>query len=202
MRLLGGRHFDSLSSDDNLWELLAGNERLTKTNMDTLFDKEEKKSGLNKGLLIGGLVGLLLIAIVVLIAMQRPSMDDQKAAVLADALREDSPQFQEITKDIIIGTDPDKTVQFPNSLNGLISMSITGNIRNKGSRTLNGLEVNAAVVDQFNQVLKEKKVLVIPTQRELLGPGETIPITLAIDGFTKDDDRANIRWKVTAIRAQ
>lgn len=170
--------------------------------MDTLFDKEEKKSGLNKGLLIGGLVGLLLIAIVVLIAMQRPSMDDQKAAVLADALREDSPQFQEITKDIIIGTDPDKTVQFPNSLNGLISMSITGNIRNKGSRTLNGLEVNAAVVDQFNQVLKEKKVLVIPTQRELLGPGETIPITLAIDGFTKDDDRANIRWKVTAIRAQ
>ncbi len=169
--------------------------------MDTLFDKEEKKSGINKGFLIGGLVGIVLIAIVVLIAMQRPSMEDQKAAVLADALREDSPEFQEITKDIIIGTDPDKTVQSPNTLNGSITMWITGNIRNKGSRTLNGLEVNAAVVDQFNQVLREKRVLVIPTQRELLGPGESIPITLSIDGFTREDDRANIRWKVTAIRA-
>jgi hypothetical protein len=170
--------------------------------MDTLFDKPEKKKGINKGLLIGGLVGIVLIAIVVLIAMQRPSMSDQQAAVLADALREDSPEFQEITKDIIIGTDSDKTIQYKSSLNGLITMSITGNIRNKGSRTLNGLEVNASVIDQFNQVLKEKRVLVIPTQRELLGPGETIPITLTIDGFTPEDDRANIRWKVTAIRAQ
>lgn len=169
--------------------------------MDTLFDKQDKKGGINKGFLIGGIVGVFLIAIVVLIAMQRPSMDDQKAAVLADAYREDAPEFQEITKDIIISTDADKTVQSPNTLNGSITMWITGNIRNKGSRTLNGLEVNAAVVDQFNQVLKEKRVLVIPTQRELLGPGETIPITLSIDGFKRDDDRANIRWKVTAIRA-
>ena len=56
------------------------------------------------------------------------------------------------------------------------------------------------MVDQFNQTLKEKRVLVVPTQVQLLGPGESIPITLAIDGFDKKDDRANIRWKVTAIR--
>ena len=56
------------------------------------------------------LVGIVLIAIVVLIAMQRPSMDDQSAAVLAEPCR-GSPEFQEITKDIIIGTDADKTVQ-------------------------------------------------------------------------------------------
>jgi uncharacterized repeat protein (TIGR01451 family) len=35
-----------------------------------------------------------------------------------------------------------------------------------------------------------------------LAPGETIPITLTMDGFTKDDDRANIRWKVTAIKTK
>lgn len=164
--------------------------------METLFEKEEKK-GIGKGLIVGVLIGIVAIGAIILIAMQRPSMDDQKAAVLADALREDSPQFQEITKDIIISTG-DNTVESPNAF-GTISMFITGNIRNKGTRTLNGLEVNAAVVDQFNQVLKEKKVLVIPTQRELLGPNETIPITLSIDGFTRKDDRANIRWKVTAI---
>jgi hypothetical protein len=168
--------------------------------MDTLFEKEEKK-GINKMFWIGGVIGLLGIALIVGIALQRPSMDDQKAAVLADAMREDSPQFQEITKDIIISTDADKTMQERNTLNGRITMWITGNIRNKGSRTINGLEVNVAVVDQFNQTLKEKRVLVVPTQREVLGPNEQIPITLTIDGFAQNDDRANIRWKVTAIRA-
>lgn len=167
-------------------------------NMDTLFEEQEKKKGLNKGFLIGGAIGLLAIAALVFLAMQRPSMDDQMAAVLADALREDSPQFQEITKDIVISTG-DNTVESPNAF-GRISMFIAGNIRNKGSRTINGLEVNVAVVDQFNGIVKEKKVLVVPTQRELLGPNEVIPITLSIDGFEKKDDRANIRWKVTAIR--
>jgi hypothetical protein len=166
--------------------------------MDTLFEKQENKRGINKGFLIGGVVGLLAIAGLVLIAMQRPSMQDQMAAVLADAHREGSPQFEEITKDIIISTG-DNTVESPNAF-GSISMFIAGKIRNKGIRTINGLEVNVAVVDQFNQTLKEKKVLVVPTQVSQLGPNEVIPITLSVDGFNKDDDRANIRWKVTAIR--
>ena len=79
-------------------------------------------------------------------------------------------------------------------------MGITGRVKNKGNKMIDGLEVNVAVVDQFNQVLKEKRVLVVPTQQEQLAPGETIPITLTIDGFDRNDDRANIRWKVTAIR--
>lgn len=165
--------------------------------METLFEKEEKR-GLNKGFIVGGLIGILAIAAIVFIAMQRPSMEDQKQAVLADALREGSPEFQEITKDIIIATSDD-TVESPNAF-GYISMFITGRIRNKGSRVINGLEVNVAVVDQFNQTIKEKRVLVVPTQIGQLGPGDVIPITLSLDGFNKKDDRANIRWKVTAIR--
>lgn len=166
--------------------------------MDTLFDKEEKKKGLNRGFLIGGIVGVFIIAIVVLIAMQRPSMGDQEAAVLADALGPESPEFQEVTKDIIISTG-DNTVEYANAFGG-ISMAIVGNIRNKGNRAINGLEVNVAVVDQFNQQIKDKSVLVVPKQQEVLSPGDSIPITLTVDGFKRDDDRANIRWKVTAIR--
>jgi hypothetical protein len=167
--------------------------------MDNLFEKKEEKKGLNKGFLIGGLVGVIMIGLLVLLAMQKPSMVDQEAAVLADALRPGSPQFDEITKDIVIGTNGDRTVQFSNAFGG-ISMSIEGNIRNKGTRTINGLEVNVSVVDQFNGVVKDKNVLAIPKHREVLAPGDAIPITLALDGFKKGDDRANIRWKVTAIR--
>ena len=165
--------------------------------METLFEKKEKR-GINKAFIVGGLIGIVAIAAIIFIAMQRPSMEDQKQAVLADALREGSPEFQEITQDIIIATTDD-TVESPNAF-GHISMFITGRIRNKGVRVINGLEVNVAVVDQFNQTLKEKRVLVVPTQIGQLGPGDVIPITLSLDGFDKKDDRANIRWKVTAIR--
>jgi hypothetical protein len=167
--------------------------------MGTIFDEpEKKKHGINKGFLVGGLIGVVLIGLLILVAMQRPSMEDQMAAVLADAYREGSPQFDEMTKDIIISTS-DKTIEYANAFGG-ISMTISGRIRNKGTRTINGLEVNVAVVDLYNNTLKEKRVLVVPTQTPQLGPNEVFPITLGLDGFDKKDDRANIRWKVTAIR--
>ena len=48
----------------------------------------------------------------------------------------------------------------------------------------------AAIVDGFVDHLLAAGV----------GPGETIDVHLEIGGFDKNDDRANIRWKVTAIR--
>jgi hypothetical protein len=128
-------------------------------------------------------------------------MDEQKAQILDGSYREGSPQFAEITKDIIISTDFNKTIQSPNAFGG-ISMYINGNIFNKGKKNIVGLEINVGVVNQKNEVLKEKRVLVVPTQQSILETGQTIPATLSLDGFKKDDDRANIRWKVTAIKVQ
>ena len=45
-------------------------------------------------------------------------------------------------------------------------------------------------------------MLVVPIQDAMLSPDETIPVTITLDGFSKEDDRANIRWKVTAIKAE
>ncbi|MBC7901338.1 MAG: hypothetical protein H7070_14940 [Saprospiraceae bacterium] len=165
-----------------------------------LLEQTEEKKGVNKILIAGGMVGIVLIAVAIFVMSFRPSMEDQMASILEGSFREGSSEFERITKDIIISTDP-RTVQSPNAF-GKISMFITGNIRNKGTSVINGLEVNVAVVDSFNAVLREKRVLVVPTQRERLGPEEIIPITLSLDGFDKNDDRANIRWKVTAIRIE
>lgn len=169
-------------------------------NMETLWEPKPDPKRLNKGFLIGGLIGLIVIGALIWVATLRPSMEDQKQSVLEGSSREGDPDFEAITRDIIISTD-DRTVESPNGF-GHISMYIVGKIRNKGTRVINGLEVNVAVVDRFDQVLKEKRVLVVPTQVESLKPNETIPITLSIDGFRQDQDRANIRWKVTAIRTQ
>lgn len=167
--------------------------------MDELFNTEKEKKGVSPVFIVGVLVGLALIAGAIWMLSRTPSMEDQTAKILQGSFREGSPEFAELNKDIIISTD-EGTVQSPTGM-GTISMYINGKIRNKGSKTISVLEVNVAVVTQFNDVLRERKILVVPVQKPVLGPGQTIPITLTLDGFTKDDDRANIRWKVTAIKA-
>jgi len=167
--------------------------------MEELFKPEEKK-GINKVFIAAMMVGVVAIGAAIWILSFKPSMEDQTAKILEGSLREGSPEFAELTKDIIISTDPG-TIESPMAT-GTISMFINGKIRNKGTRTLNALEINVAVVTQFSKVLKEKRLLVVPTQVPRLEPDQTIPVTLSLDGFAKDDDRANIRWKVTAIRVE
>ena len=166
--------------------------------MDELFKsgKGEKRS--RKNLLIAAIAAVALIGAIIFLIAQRPSIEDQTAAIMNGALREGSPEFDAINKQIIISTD-ENTVESPTGL-GTISMYIRGNVKNRSDRTITLLEVNAAVVSTTNQVLKQKRVLVVPTQVVSLGPGETIPLTLTLDGFDRKDDRADIRWKVTAIK--
>jgi hypothetical protein len=168
--------------------------------MNEIFGREEKKKGVNKIFIAGLVIGLVIIGVIIWVISLRPSFEDQQQQILAGAYREGTPQFAELTKDIIIATD-DRTVESPTGM-GTISMYITGNIRNKGTKTITILEVNVGVIDQQNQVLRERRMLVVPVQQPRIGPDETIPITITIDGFDRKADRANIRWKVTAIKAE
>lgn len=164
-----------------------------------MLEFEQKKSGGNKILIVGAIVGAIAIAAILGVLALRPSAEERTADILGSAFREGSAEFAELQKDIIISTD-EGTVQSPTGM-GTISMFINGKIRNKGTKTITTLEVNVAVVTQFSDVLRERRILVVPVQQQQLGPDQTIPITLTLDGFSKEDDRANIRWKVTAIRA-
>lgn len=168
--------------------------------MDDLFKPEEKKSAFNPVLIGGMLIGVVLIGVAIYLLSFKPSMEDQTAKILEGSFREGTPEFAAITKDILISTD-ENTVESPTGL-GTISMYITGKIYNKGKNTISTLEVNVSVITQKNEVLREKRIVVIPVQRPSLDPGETIPITLTLDGFDRRDDRANIRWKVTAIKTK
>lgn len=166
--------------------------------MESLLPKEEKR-GINKSFIVAVVIALALIAGLILLLSRRPPVNEQMSQLVANAYHEGTPEFADLSKDIIISTD-DRTVESPTGL-GTISMYIYGKIRNKGTRTIDILEINVAVITQFNQPLKEKRILVVPVQQPTLEPGQTIPVTLAMEGFSRDDDRANIRWRVTAIRA-
>lgn len=168
--------------------------------METLLKHNEKPKKNVAGYVIGGAIGLIAIGLVIWLFSFRPSMEDQMAAVLEGSYLEGTPEFEELTKHIIISTSPD-TVESPNPF-GSISMFIKGRVRNRSKRVINGLEINVAVVDQFQQVVKEKRVLAVPLQHVRLEPDSTIDVTLSIDGFKRSDDRADIRWRVTAIRVE
>ena len=121
------------------------------------------------------------------------------AQVLATAIHEGEPGFAELSQDVVLSND--NSIESPMAT-GKISMFLHGRAYNRGKRTFTVLEVEARVVTQVNDVLRERRMLVIPFQQDKLGSNEAIPLTMTMDGFEESDDRANIRWKVTAIKAE
>ena len=163
-----------------------------------MVSKKQKK-GVNKVLLAALAIATLLIAGAIWLLSIQPSTEELKQQALEGAYLESSPEFEQYTKNLIINTDTNRTTESLIGL-GTIAMMLHADIRNKGDKIINGLEVKVGVVDRLNNVLKEKRVMVIPDQIEKLNSNETIHIAVPMDGFKQDADRANVRWKVTAIR--
>jgi hypothetical protein len=165
---------------------------------------QEKKEGKRRvsGVVVGAvLVALAIVAGGLWLLSFQPTREEQKQQELTGAFLEGSPEFEEYTKQLVITTNFDRTSESPIGF-GTIQMAIHGTIRNKGARTINGLEVTVSVVDIQNKAIKEKKTMVVPNQAQILLPNETIPVFVSVGGFKKEEDRANIRWKVSAIRFQ
>lgn len=169
--------------------------------MDSFLEGKKEKQGNSKVLIGAILIAFVVVAALVGLVALRPSKEEAQKEVLAGAFREGSPEFAVLTRKIIAQTDENRTTQSPTAM-GTIVMSIGGIIRNITGKTLTGLELKVAVVDLSNNVVKEKLITVIPNQLESLGNNQTMNVQVPIDGFAKDDDRANIRWKVTAIKTE
>jgi hypothetical protein len=156
----------------------------------------------NKSFLVAILVAVLIVAGgVLLIWKLQPSMQEQQEQVLSGALREGSPEFDIVTRRIVAETDEDNTWQSPVGTGGIM-MNIAGRIRNNSDKVLTGLEIKVSVIDSFGKVIKDNTLLVVPNQKAKLAPKEQMNVTVRIDGFKRDDDRAQIRWKVTAIKTE
>lgn len=169
--------------------------------MDTFLHEPEKKTGINKVFIVAMVVGVIVVAALLGLVSLKKSTQQVQVDALAGAFREGSPEFEKYTKKIIAETDEENTQQSPTGM-GTIVMNIRGNILNLTGKTLTGLELKVWVVDSNNKPVKEKTVIVIPKEVEKLETGKTLPVQVMIEGFNKDDDRAQIRWKITAIKVQ
>ena len=168
--------------------------------MENFLHEKKEKRGINKVLVVALLAAAVLVAGVVWLLTFVPTTQQQQAEIMAGAFTEGSPEFDAYTKNIVIATDFNRTSEGMLGL-GTIQMAIHGDVRNRGDKTLNLLELSVGVINRKNEIIKEKKILVIPTaQTESLAPADVMHVFATLDGFTEKDDRANVRWKVTAMR--
>ena len=170
--------------------------------METLYQNEDSKKGINKVLLASAGIGILVVAAIIGLWSLRPPTEVVKQQVLDGALREGSPEFQALTTKIIVFNDAQNTMESPTGL-GTITMFVRGSVRNNSDKTLAALEIKVGVLDPFDKIIKEKLMTVVPSQqKETLAPNEVIQVTIPIEGFAKSDDRARVQWKVTAIKVK
>jgi hypothetical protein len=149
-----------------------------------------------KLIIIVAVIAAIVIAVVFYFLM-RASGGGSPEPTLANAIRAGSPQFTELQSKIVV--DEVEADEAKRAL-GDIVMSLHGTVRNFSGRTINGLEITAAVVDHQGQPVKQRTVVVIPSRQAELEPNKTMPVQIMLEGMTDADDRANIRMEMTAVK--
>ena len=162
-------------------------------------DRRVEASESNRTLIIGvAVVAAIVIAAVFYVLMRMSGGGDSTADALQGAIRAGSPQFEEYKARIVLD-DPEAS-EAKRAL-GDVWMGLSTVARNFTGKTLNGLEIRAAVVDYEGKPVKERTVVVLPTrQNPELAPNKTMPVSIALDGMKDTDARANIKMEVVGFR--
>lgn len=160
---------------------------------------DENKSTLKTIYIVVAVISVLLVGGVIYIA-KKPAAPGAQQAKLENALRPGSPDFEKY-KALITVDKPEAT----EGVRGIgdVVMRLTTTVRNFTGKTIDGLEMRAAVVDIQGNTVKERTVIVVPnpaTSVEELEPNKTLAVPITLEGMSKDADRANIKMEVTAIR--
>lgn len=167
--------------------------------MNTFLGGERGNPGISKALVAAVAVAVVIVGVLSALVFFIPTTREKEQEILEGAILEGNPEFDNYTKEIIITNDPRRMRESRTAM-GDVVMRLSGKIRNKGDKILSGLEVSVGMVDTNNRIIKEKRILFVPKHHPELKPNETIDVSVSIAGFRSGDDRANARWKVTAIK--
>jgi hypothetical protein len=136
--------------------------------------------------LIGGFFYLLL----------RKTVTPAAAPTLQGAIRPGTPDWDKYSKLIVL--DEPEADEAKRALGDTV-MSLHATVRNLTGRTITGLEIKGAVVDHDGRSVKERSIVIIPGRQAELEPNKTMKAALMLEGFTDNDDRANIKMEVTGF---
>ncbi|HEX8459274.1 MAG TPA: hypothetical protein VF656_18425 [Pyrinomonadaceae bacterium] len=144
----------------------------------------------------------LLIALLVFWATRPGTRTAGQQPQLAGALRAGSPEFEEARGKIVVEPQPDEADESPRPA-GDIVMTLRPKVRNFTGRTITGLELLAMVVDLDNKPVRQRTKIAIPnaeTGQAELENNKVLVVPILMEGFKKDDVRANIKVEVTGVR--
>src|ERR1041385_8198193 len=135
---------------------------------------------------IGGFFYLLL----------RKSVASSPAPTLQGAIRPGSPEWDRYAK--LVALDDPEADEAKRALGDTV-MTLQTTARNFTGKTITGLEIRGAVVDHDGKPVKQRTVVVIPGRQAELDPNKTMRVAILLDGFTDEDDRANIKMEVAGF---
>ncbi len=120
---------------------------------------------------------------------------------LEGAVRAGSPEFAQAGERIVLEFNADQDASEATRAAGDVMMWIRPRVRNFTGRTLAGLELKATVLDLDGRAIRERTVIVIPTDgREELENNKMAEVLITMEAFRKDEVRANIRVEKTAFK--
>jgi hypothetical protein len=128
--------------------------------------------------------------------LMRKSVATGPPSTLQGAIRRGSPEWNKYIK--LIAFDDPEADESKRALGDTV-MTLHTTVRDFTGRTITGLEVRGAVVDHDGKPVKERTVVVIPGRQPELDPNKTMRVSIMIDGFTDEDDSANINMEVTGF---
>jgi hypothetical protein len=160
-------------------------------------DRRIEASESNRTLIIVVAVAAAVVIALLFYLLMRAGGGRTAEPTLQGAIRAGSPQFEQYKSQIVLD-DPEAT-EAKRAL-GDIVMSLQTTVRNLTGKTLNGLEIRAAVVDYQGQPVKQRTVMVVPTRQAELSPNKTMQVQVMLEGMSDTDARANIKMEVTGFK--
>jgi hypothetical protein len=168
--------------------------------MDSLMQENKEPPNSPKLFWIVMVVGVLIFGGLVAYFLSQPTPLPQQVK-LQNAVREGSPEFEALKSRVLVLEQRDLGTQAQNAAGG-ISMNLPAVVKNFSGKTLTGLEVVASVVDDNEKVIQEKTAIVIPTQVLPIENNKSALVNVSMAGFSPKDNRANFKFRVTAIKVE
>jgi hypothetical protein len=154
--------------------------------------------------IIAAIVSALLVAALVFWATRSGTNDAAgQQPRLEGAIRADSAEFAQLRDKIVVDFDPDEhAFESPRPV-GDIVMTLRPKVRNFTGRTISGLELLATVVDLAGNPVRQRTRIAVPnaeTGQAELENNKVLELSILMEGFKKDEVRANIRIEVTGVK--
>ena len=131
-----------------------------------------------KALLLVGALGLLVVLLVAVL-IRLAFKPGHTSTGLEDAVRAGSPEFQAYVPKLAF--EEKEIIVHPNLI-GMAQYEVRMKLTNRGDRALTGVELLGRIITHDDKVVAQNISLPIPRIRKSLAPGETMRISVKVDG--------------------